>query len=282
MPTGELRREFVFQRFLGRVFAQPSTRWVLKGGTGLLIRIQEARYSKDIDLVVPGEAFDLDKTIEALRTDIRLDAGDHLSFTIDSVTRPDDGQSAALLKVTCYTGATPFERFTIDLSTRAQIVATVDRIRPQAVLDLPDATPLPQFVLYPLPDQVADKICAMYDRYGATGMPSTRFRDLVDLVLVATTNELDADLTIPAVAEEAVRRRCPLPPAIESPGPEWQAGYPRVARDVRLPAELQTLAGALDTVGACLSPVLAGTATGRWSPKSRAWVSTPDGNASRS
>ena len=45
--------------------------------------------------------------------------------------------SAALLKVTCYTGATPFERFTIDLSTRAHIVATVDRIRPQAVLDLP-------------------------------------------------------------------------------------------------------------------------------------------------
>ena len=60
-PAGDLRREFVFQRFLGRVFAKPGSRWVLKGGTGLLVRIREARYSKDIDLVVPGENINLDE-----------------------------------------------------------------------------------------------------------------------------------------------------------------------------------------------------------------------------
>lgn len=270
-PPGDVRREFVFQRFLGRVFTEPEGRWVLKGGTGLLVRIQEARYSKDIDLVVPGEDFDLDESVEALRADIRIDAGDHLNFAIDRVTQPNDGQSAAVLRVTCYTGATPFERFTVDLSARTHIVAEVDRIRPRAVLDLDGADPLPEFVLYPLPDQVADKVCAMYGRYGATGKPSTRYRDLVDLVLIATTNELDAVLMIEAVSRETVRRSCMLPTRIEDPGPEWRASYPRAAREIALPADLRTLDGALDAVGACLSPVLAGTAVGTWNPDARCW-----------
>jgi predicted nucleotidyltransferase component of viral defense system len=276
-PAGDLRREFVFQRFLGRVFSQPENRWVLKGGTGLLVRLQEARYSKDIDLVVPGEPFDLDEAVEALRSGIRLDAGDHLAFAIDSVTRSDDCQSAAMLRVTCYTGATPFEHFTIDLSTRTHIVAAVDRISPQPVLELTDADPLPRFVLYPLPDQVADKVCAMYDRYGATGKPSTRYRDLVDLVLITTMNELDAALTTQAIAKEADRRGCTLPRVLETPGSEWHASYPRAARDASLPAELRTLKGAIDAVAGCLNPVLAGTATGTWDPGSRVWGPAPGG-----
>jgi predicted nucleotidyltransferase component of viral defense system len=189
-PTGDVRREFVFQRFLGRLFTDPDCQWVLKGGTGLLVRIREARYSKDIDLVVPGEDFDLDDAVDSLRADIRTDTGDHLTFAIDSVTRPSGGQSGAMLRVTCYTGATPFERFTIDVSTRRSVVAQLDRVRPQQVIEIAGAEPLPEFVLYPLPDQIADKVCAMYGRYGATNMPSTRYRDLVDLVLIATTNEL--------------------------------------------------------------------------------------------
>lgn len=206
-PTADLRREFVFQRFLGRVFARPGGRWVLKGGTGLLVRIQEARHSKDVDLVVPGESFDLDEAVGALRSDIAHDAGDQLTFGIDSVVRPDDGQSAAMLRVTCYAGAAPFERFTIDLSTRTHLVAAVDRVRPRPVLELAEAEPLPRFVLYPLPDQVADKVCAMYGRYGATNKSSTRYRDLVDLVLIATTNELDAALTMRAITTETSRMK---------------------------------------------------------------------------
>jgi Nucleotidyl transferase AbiEii toxin, Type IV TA system len=116
-----------------------------------------------------------------------------------------------MLRVTCYTGATPFERFTIDLSTQTHVVAKLDRVRPQPVIELAGAEPLPEFVLYPLPDQIADKVCAMYGRYGATNMPSTRYRDLVDLVLIATTNELDAMLTIRALRGERARRGCTLP-----------------------------------------------------------------------
>ncbi|MGC4937172.1 nucleotidyl transferase AbiEii/AbiGii toxin family protein [Kribbella sp. DT2] len=269
--AGDLRREFVFQRFLGRVFAEPGSRWVLKGGTGLLVRIQRARPSKDVDLVVPAAAFDLDKAVAALRTDIAADAGDHLTFVVDSLARSSDEPTIALLRITCLIEARPLERFTIDLSTRTRLTAKADRIRPRPVLDLAGATPLPRFVLYPLPDQVADKLCAMYGQYGPAQQPSTRYRDLVDLVLITTTTELDATMTIRAITTETARRNCPLPPAIESPGPEWQAGYARVARELPLESNLRTLPGAIETVATCLNPVLAATATGTWNPRTRRW-----------
>jgi Nucleotidyl transferase AbiEii toxin, Type IV TA system len=46
----ELRREFLYQRFLARVFEKDSL-WVLKGGIGLLTRLPGARHSRDIDLM---------------------------------------------------------------------------------------------------------------------------------------------------------------------------------------------------------------------------------------
>jgi predicted nucleotidyltransferase component of viral defense system len=270
-PTGDVRREFVFQRFLARLFTDPDCRWVLKGGTGLLVRIQQARYSKDIDLVVPGDEFDLDAAVDSLRADLRSDHGDHLTFAMDSVTRPADGQSAAMLRVTCYTGTTPFERFTIDLSTRTHVVAQPERVRPRPVIELAGTEPLPEFVLYPLPDQIADKVCAMYGRYGVTNRPSTRYRDLVDLVLITTTSELDALLTIRALQGETARRGCTLPAQIENPGPEWQASYARIARESNLPTELHALDKALEAARTCLDPVLAGTATGTWNPDTKRW-----------
>ena len=150
-------------------------------------------------------------------------------------------------------------------------MAQLDRIRPQPVLDLPGTQPLPEFVLYPLPNQVADKLCAMYGRYGASQMPSTRYRDLVDLVLIATTSELDALLTLQALQGETERRGCTLPSTIEDPDPHWRAGYSRIARESRLATALQTLDGALVATGNCLNPILSGTATGIWDPATQSW-----------
>jgi hypothetical protein len=39
--------------------------------------------------------------------------------------------------------------------------------------------------VFPIEDHVAEKICAMYERYRTGGNPSTRYKDLVDLALFA-------------------------------------------------------------------------------------------------
>jgi hypothetical protein len=55
----------------------------------------------------------------------------------------------------------------------------------ESVLDMAWPDTWPAVVLYPLADHVADKVCAMYElheRLSGADVPSTRFRDLGDLV----------------------------------------------------------------------------------------------------
>jgi hypothetical protein len=66
-PVNELQREFLLQRFLARVFAKPDRPWILKGGTGLLIRMPGARHTQDIDLLYPRDGRDVDKALTQLR-----------------------------------------------------------------------------------------------------------------------------------------------------------------------------------------------------------------------
>lgn len=45
----QLRRHFAYDRLLARIFAEPASRWVLKGGVSMLARISTARHSADVD-----------------------------------------------------------------------------------------------------------------------------------------------------------------------------------------------------------------------------------------
>lgn len=205
-----------------------------------------------------------------------MDSGDHLIFVIDDPARRADGQTLATIGVTGYTGAIRFDRFSIDLSTELHVVARFERLRPKPVIDVPGLAVLPEFTLYSLPDQVADKVCAMYGSYGISPAPSTRFRDLVDLVLIVTTSSLDAELTGRALRSEALRRNLILPEQMHAPSPQWPAGYTQIARNSSLHAELRNLDAALVRVGACLNPVLGGEVTaGYWDPQQQRWNRVP-------
>ena len=59
--------------------------------------------------------------------------------------------------------------------------------------------------LYPVADQVADKVCATIADY--SGRPSSREKDLVDLVVIAVTQTVDAVSLRQAIATECAQRR---------------------------------------------------------------------------
>lgn len=63
----QVRRQFLLQRFLVRVFASPDSSWVLKGGTGLIVRIPGARHSNDIDLLYAEQEALLENAVTDLR-----------------------------------------------------------------------------------------------------------------------------------------------------------------------------------------------------------------------
>ena len=273
-PLEELRREFLFQRFLALVFSAPDRPWVLKGGASLLMRLAGARFSRDLDLFHLGEVGP-EQAIAELRELTASREGDHLTFVVEDAVTYSTANPVVEIKVTSYIGA-KYGSFPIDLSTDLHIVAKPDLVRPNPVVEVPGMQELPEVVVYPLPDQVADKVCAMYERHGDTGNQSSRFRDLVDLALIVSRCELDGRLTSVAVASEKRRRRMDLPVAMISPGPQWPAGYASNVRKSRLAAELQHMDAALVLVAGCLDPILAGERTsGIWVPKF-GWLNDAD------
>lgn len=59
VSINERIRQAHFDRLLCRVFSQGAqSEWVLKGGSGMLARIPDARTTKDIDLFATGHTLD--------------------------------------------------------------------------------------------------------------------------------------------------------------------------------------------------------------------------------
>lgn len=104
------------------------------------------------------------------------------------------------------------------------------------------------------------------------GLPSTRYRDLVDLVGIVRGGSVDALAQRVALSSEFERRSLASPLHFEPPDrKQWERGY---AAEVRrsLLAVGRTLTEALEVVAPFLDPVLAGTAHGRWDPGAQAWT----------
>lgn len=261
----ELRREFLFQQFLALIFSIPDGRWVLKGGASLLMRLVDARFSKDLDLLRLGDL----TSEQAIREWRELTAprlGDHLAFVVEDGVSYSRVNPVVEISVTAYIGA-KYGAFPIDLARELHIVATPERVRPKPVVEMPGLLEMPEVVVYPLTDQVADKVCAMFELYGQSQSPSSRYRDLFDLALIVSTCELDGLNVSLAVHSETRRRNLVLPSAMRSPGPNWPAGYAAIARRTRLPRTPPTMDAALAMVGECLNPILAGErARGVWVP----------------
>lgn len=269
----ELRRRFVFERFLALIFDPPASsdalesRWILKGGTGLLMRLPDARYSRDIDLI-RVETIDPAEAVDELRRLTAARPGDHLTFKVGPRWKPAQGHEGIVVSVIASIGA-KWAEFSIDLALDSHAVAAPDRVRPTPVLEMPGLAPPPEFVVYALADQVADKVGAMYERHGVEQWASSRFRDLVDLVLIVSSAELEAEPLVSALAAQPSHRPAlpGLPASLVVPGPDWPGGYRTAALTAPLPEHLRSLDPALAYVGGCLNPLLAGArAAGKWRP----------------
>lgn len=199
-------RQALRDRFLCRVFRGGRSDLVLKGGSGILARIPDARATRDVDfgLVVP---LDADSAVADLVERASVDLGDFCRFELTRrEERMDENGYSRLLKLrfSTFVGAEEKDPVLIDLSldcapTGTPVVADpVGRVALEGVESSP-------YVLYPVCDQLADKLCATMEVQPG-GYPSSRMKDLVDIVLMARTQELAwKDLRIAVVAECARR-----------------------------------------------------------------------------
>ncbi|MGV9836591.1 nucleotidyl transferase AbiEii/AbiGii toxin family protein [Nocardia niigatensis] len=270
--AGELHREFVFQRLLARTFDTRGP-WILAGGTGLLVRLPGARHSLDIDLQ-HGATPDVDTAIDELRAVCEPEfAGDPLRFSLSVKDGMRGMNGGVTLLATPSIGGIPMTEVPIDLAVGRQLVGAVDHVAPAPVVRMNGVADPPPFTLYPLVDQVADKVAALYQGYGRNrDIPSSRWRDLADLVLVTRRLPLEAEPLRRALALREQQRGFTLPAAVRAPSAQWREHYPILARTTVLPETLHDLDQALAALGRCIDPLLDGRVPhGRWDPMAQVW-----------
>ncbi len=263
----QLQRQFGYDRLLQRLY-RADRGWIIKGAAALLARGLGVRGTIDIDVYrdMPRDAAEAE-----LRDAAAADLGDWFRFEIGPGQAVGDGAPGVRLPVRAYVGTTEWASFHVDLvGSELRMTGEPENVRPLAPLVMPDVEQ-GEYRAYPLADHIADKIAATFQRYGPSHAPSTRYKDLVDLVALVSHASVEADAQLAALASEAERRGITLPGRFDVPDRRlWETGYAAEARRSLLDTG-KTLDVALAIVTPFANPLLDGSARGSWVPDERAW-----------
>lgn len=265
---GELQRQYAYDQLVDRLYRLDEG-WIIKGATALLARRISVRHTIDIDIYRAGSIADVERQ---MRHAASLDIGDWMRFEVGpSVKVRAAGAEGARVRVQSFIGTRIWAAFQVDIvADGIQMIGEPDTVLPLTAIEIGDQERT-AWRAYPLVDHVADKVCAILERHD--GRPSTRFKDLVDLVAIANRGTVPAELQMRALAKEAGRRRLVLPESFDVPDHAmWVRGYRSEARrTVGLGAV--ELDGALAIVRGLVDPLLSGVAAGEWNPSAQRWES---------
>ena len=263
--VSRLRKRIVFERLLARLVAHAPGEWVLKGGFALELRLGDvARSTKDADF---EWRLNEEDAVELLLDAAALDLGDRFTFALeradDEAGLPGGGQR---WRVAATLAGRIFERAVIDVAFAAAPVQVPDQISTSGLLEFAgvDAGEVPTLSIE---QHLAEKLHA-YTRVYTDGRRSTRVKDLVDVVVIANTQEIDAAKLAEAITVIFERRgEHAVPATLPQPPGEWAAPWQRLVRDVPAADEL---ADGHRIAAALFDPILARAVTiGAWRPAGR-------------
>lgn len=264
----QLQRQMAYDRLLERLYAVDEG-WIVKGATALLARDIGVRATIDIDVYREAAR---DEAEADLRAAAGRDIGDWFRFDIAAPRPVADTAGGVRLPIAAYVGNAEWVAFHVDLvGTDLRMTGQPENVPPLARVAMPDVEQH-GYRAYPLVDHIADKVCAVFERHGTTEVPSTRYKDLVDLVAIALAASVDAESQMTALRSEVERRALRLPDRFDVPARDlWEHGYAAEARRSTLPVA-RTLNEALAVVRPFLNPLLDGAARGAWQPNEARWT----------
>ena len=270
---GEGYRQALRDRFLCRVFRSDNTAFVLKGGSGMLARIPDTRATRDLDFAASSRVSAKGALAEMKRI-AALDLGDWCRFGLTRAEEMQDenGYSRLLkLRFATYIGAEEKDPILIDLSLDCSPTLPPERIKPANRVDV-DGVETCDYYVYSLPDQMADKFCAIMERR-PDGLPSSRMKDLVDVVACATKRDFECRQLAVAIANECAKRGMEVPDVFEAPL-EWKSGFSAFAAKCGIASVYRTLKEATSLATSFFGPAIEEGATkeATWDHISCRWI----------
>lgn len=192
VPVMRLRKRVAFERFLARLTLAAPERWVLKGAFALDLRLGlRTRTTKDIDLA--GAHDETTATTDLLAAQaIRLP--DHFDFEVARTTALDRAEefNAVRYRVTSEVAGRRFEQFPVDVALSENPTSPAEHLPVPNLLDFAEIAPT-RMPVVALEQHIAEKVHAYTATYGPQQQPSTRTKDLIDLLLIADLATPHAD-----------------------------------------------------------------------------------------
>lgn len=248
-------RQGLRDRLLCRVFADADERFILKGGGNMLARIPDARNSRDLDFATRKKE-SKETVLAALEELLSNDLGDWCRFALTDCeeSMDENGYSRLLrLRYATYIGDEEKDPILIDLSLDCEITLPPERMEPRNRVAL-EGVEVSDYLLYPLEDQMADKLCAIMEVHPG-GFRSSRMKDLVDVVTYALHERFRLRALSRAIAEECRRRGMDVPERFEAP-PEWAAGFVAFAKRNGVPDKYRAFDTACGLASEFYNPAL--------------------------
>jgi len=269
VPLVRLRKMIAFDRFLARIARRVEEAWIIKGGFALQLRLgAAARTTKDIDASV-AQQLRPEQALAHLRKTAEIAQVDWFEFEIGEPVEAATGAPKGGLRfpVRSLLDGRTFESFQLDLGQGDAILEEPEMLACPALLAFADIEPA-TVPCYPLTTQVAEKLHALSRPY-ARG-ESSRVRDLVDILLIASMGSLDVSRLARALAATFKARGTHDPPKALPRSPRnWAGPYSKLAHELKL--RWPNIDEAWQAACEFLNPVLEGRAAGKWNRASWRW-----------
>lgn len=270
-------RQARYDRFLSRVFADSeASEWLLKGGLSMLARVPRSRTTKDVDLAAQ-HVTDLDEAERALSALVAVDLGDHLTFRLirSLPTGAGDNQPGVQTRRFVYACLdvdhdTQVDTVTVDVVVGPAPVGEPEVVEPANRLHLRRPLVTHPYRLFPVADQIADKVCATMSTDYPGGKRSSRVKDLVDLVVLTHSQTVDlGELRAAIATKQTISSMDPFD-HFDIPA-DWHRTYPTTAKGVPS-AKAYTAETAAALVAGFIDPALTKSSnSATWEPQNLQW-----------
>lgn len=196
-------------------------------------RIARARATLDIDI---STELDLNEMSEVLAKAAAANLNDYFQIVIGERERPVDEIETYRIHVAVqYANGRTFENLKLDIGFADPWIGTPLTLTTPSLLGFAG---IPQTTVRVIPAEqhLAEKIHAYTKSYGSR--PSSRVKDLVDIVLLLNSGVDDDQLRaiIPVVFKS--RRTDEIPKALPPPPPAWRVPYAKLALGLPVPPDL--------------------------------------------
>lgn len=259
-----LRKMVAFDRFLARLTASQPDRWILKGGLALQIRLGErARSTRDIDFLLVGSP---PNTHALLVEATSAKQNDWFEFHVERM--PSIEGISERFHVRSLLDSRPFELFHVDVGVGDPMNDEAEKLSMPPLLAFAEIPPA-VMPCFPITQQIAEKVHA-YTRPHLSSAPSSRVKDLVDILLMAGLSSIPSGRLLLAIQSTfEARNTHPLPVKLSPPPVDWNTPFKKLANETGL--QWTSIAEAFPACQKFLEPVLQSAPESKWNPHQWTW-----------